>query len=166
MLWDINSTPSLISYCPKPHGNNTKLFSKVPEVLPRSLFPSCFSFGFLGCLGFLKAEFSAKLHLAVARFYLKIKLPRGQEEGDNLTQTDNKLFWRIHPQRVSLTPRCCSLNTLSKWAICFSAVNLKRSLFATKQTQVPLLQIFAGRQVSVTALDPKLVFIFNISSNF
>lgn len=71
----------------------------------------------------------------VARFSLKIKQLRGQKDVDNLIQTDNKLFWKIHPQHVSLTLQCCSLTTLSKWTISFSAINLKRSLYMTKHTQ-------------------------------
>lgn len=115
---------------------------------------------------FQKVEFSAEHHFVVARFYLKIKQLRGQKDVDNLIQTDNKLFWKIHPQHVSLTLQCCPLTTLSKWTIPFSAINLKRFLYVTKQTQVPLLQIFAGRQASVAALEPKLLFLQGCSSSF
>lgn len=92
MLWDIkvHQASSLIVQNHTETTQNSSL--RYLRYCPGLYFLAIFLLVFLGCLGFLKAEFSAKLHFAVARFYLKIKLPRGQEDGDNLMQTDNKLF--------------------------------------------------------------------------
>lgn len=48
-------------------------------------------------------------------------------------------------------------STLFQRELFISAINLKRYLCGTKQAQVPLLQIFAGKQGSATAPGPKLI---------
>lgn len=91
----------------------------------------------------------------MARFHIKIKQLRGQNNTDNVIQADNKLFWKIHSEHISSAPQCCSDTSLLKRNSSFSANNLKSS--SHMKTQIPLSQISSGRGVLTAGLETKLL---------
>jgi len=95
-----------------------------------------------------------------------MKQPRGRNNADNVTQADNKLFWKIHSQHISSAPQCCSDTALLKRNASFSAHYLKSSSPGTEQTRIPLSQPSSGRGVQRAALEPKLLLPYACSLSF